>query len=214
MHYGIFRGMYTNTQDIRLISVKIFIFMICIVISFILGSLNYVYGNEKNKNPSFYTQKDLNFFSTKLTGTVILVKDDEFAIDTGFGKFSIQFKENIYQPKNGDDVTVVGQTNEFYAKQATIFADKILLHGRKFKSDISITRNITDGWVSISGRVSSILNNVMHLYADDKIIINLHGVAFIPPLQVGSLVSINGYLLNETNGNIIINANNIIKISN
>ena len=214
MHYGIYREMCTNTQAIRLISVEKLIFMLCIVVTFILGSLNSVYGNEKNKTPSFYTQKALNFFSTQLTGTVILVKDDEFVIDTGFGKFSIQLKEEVYQPKNGDDVTVVGQTNEFYAKQATIFADKIFLHGRKLKSDISITRNITDGWVSISGRVSSILNNVMHLYADDKIIIHLQGVSFIPPLQVGSLVSINGYLLNETHGDIIINAKNIIKISN
>ena len=137
--------MCTNTQAIELIYMKNFVCILCIFVSCILGSLNSVYGNETNKNPSYYTEKDFNFYRTKLSGTVIFVKDGEFVIDTGFGKFSIQLKEKVYQPKNGDDVTVVGQTNEFYAKQATIFANKIYLHGRKLKSDISITRNITDG---------------------------------------------------------------------
>ena len=158
-------------------------------------------------------EEKLNLHGTKLSGLVVSLGEDRFLLDSGFGKFSIRLKKEIFQAMIGDDVTVIGRTNEKYAKDGIIFADKIFLHSRRSRFKTSIARNIQSGWITINGRVTSVKGNTMYLYGDKRIIVYMKGVDFIPPLRAGSLISVNGNLLSEKSDEIIVQAKNIIKMS-
>jgi hypothetical protein len=162
---------------------------------------------------SSYPEKNAIVYNTKLSGLVVSLEDNGFLLDAGFGKFSIQLKGSSYEPIKGDDVTVIGNTNELYAQKSIVFAEKIMLRGRNLKSGSVIKRNITDGWISLSGRVSSIFGDIIQLDADEKIIISLKHVKFSPPIQIGSLVAASGYLTKDNNGEVFVKAKNIIKLS-
>ena len=178
-----------------------------VIVTILLLSMGYQITSSSS------AEQKHNFYGTKLSGLVVSLGEDRFLLDSGFGKFSIRLKKELFQAMIGDDVTVIGRTNELYAKEAVLFADKIFLHSRKSRTETSITRNIQNGWITINGRVSSIKEDRIALYGNKKIIVYLKDVEFIPPLQAGSLVSVNGNLLDEKADAISVKAKNIIKIS-
>jgi hypothetical protein len=181
------------------------------------SKLNEVFKRLPKKGYSLFsaglTENKSKNYDTKLSGLVVSLEDNGFLLDSGFGKFRIRLTEDTYEPMKGDDVTVIGNTNELYAMNSIVFANKVLLNGRKLKSGSLIKRNISDGWVSINGRVLSIVGDILHLESDKKITISLKSVKFTPPLQVGSLVSINGYSTKDNNGDLFVRAKNIIQLS-
>ena len=178
------------------------------------------HGSKRQSEKGFpstssgFTEKNTKYYDTKLLGLVTSLEDHGFLLNVGYGKFHIKYNGESYKPMRGDDITVIGNTNEFYAKSALVFADKIILHSRRSKSGSLIQRNIEDGWVSINGRILSVFNNIIHINTDEKMAVSLKYVKFIPSLDIGSLVSVNGYLTKDDTGEFFVKAKNIIKLSN